>query len=108
VDIFDAGPCVACPRDQVRTVRQSRTAIVDQVVEKIESVTYMIGRRSGEFRACIGPLQIGSGEQATISSQCATALQIRTGDPIRFAPLRLPREPAAVAANTSVSAHESD
>lgn len=108
VDIFDAGPCVGCARDQVRTVRQSRTAVVDRLSEKIESPLYMIGRRSGEFRACIGPVQIGDAEQATISGQCAEALKIKPGDPIRIAPLRPTRDPLPTAASTSTSAHESD
>jgi arginine N-succinyltransferase len=108
VDIFDAGPCVGCARDQIRTVRQSRTGFVDQIVEKIESPTYMIGRRSGEFRACIGSVQIGSGEQVTISRRCAEALQVKASEPIRYAALRPTRDSVAAATNTSMSANESD
>ena len=87
---------------------QSRTGFVDQIVEKIESPTYMIGRRSGDFRACIGPVLVGSGEPVTISSRCAEALQIKAGEPIRYAALRPTRDSMAAATNTSMSAHESD
>jgi arginine N-succinyltransferase len=108
VDIFDAGPCVGCARDQVRTVRQSRTAVVERIVEKLESPTFMIGRRSGEFRACIGPIQIAAAGTAQITSRCAEALKIASGEPIRFAPLRPGKEPTAENEKSSVSAHATD
>jgi len=109
VDIFDAGPCVGCARDQIRTVRQSRISVVQGVAtEKIESPTYMIGKRGGEFRACIGPLQIGSAEQVRLSSQCATALQVQVGDQIRYAPLRPPQTRDADEQDSSENSHESD
>jgi arginine N-succinyltransferase len=113
VDIFDAGPCVECARDQIRTVRQSRTAVVEDIAaEKIESPTYMIGRRGGLFRACIGPLRIGPGERARLSGQCAAALEVQVGGQIRYAPLRPPQahgdDDHESGQHSSENFHESD
>jgi len=88
VDIFDAGPCVACKRDEIRTVRDSRTAVIAETVGKIDSpVTYMIGFGGKQFRACMGPLEI-SDAGVRITSACAEMLLAKIGDTVRFATLR--------------------
>jgi arginine N-succinyltransferase len=105
VDIFDAGPCVGCARDRIRTVRESRTAVIQGIAAgKIESPTYMIGRSRGEFRACIGPLEIGPGGQASLESGCAAALNVQPGESIRYATLRPEKAPDAGSENS----HDSD
>ena len=89
VDIFDAGPCVSCDRDQIRTVRDSRVGVLESIVEEaIESPTYMIGTSGGEFRAGIGPLEIlGNGRLRMLQSN-ADALGITEGQHLRYSLLR--------------------
>jgi arginine N-succinyltransferase len=89
VDIFDAGPCVSCDRDQIRTVRDSRVGVLESIVEEaIESPTYMIGTSGGEFRAGIGPLEIlGNGRLRMLQSNAA-ALGITEGQHLRYSLLR--------------------
>ena len=61
VDIFDAGPVLSCPRDQIRSIRQSKVApLVGVVDEPIDSPTYIIGSTTAEFRACKGPVDTTS------------------------------------------------
>src|SRR5204863_6029177 len=44
VDIFDGGPVITCPRDQVRSIRESRRMPIARVVEsEIQGATFMIG-----------------------------------------------------------------
>ena len=107
VDIFDAGPCVSCPRDEIRTVRQSRTAVVEQIVsEKIESCTYMIGRFSPAFAATIGPLRMIDANRVCLDAQVAAVLGVSAGSQVRYASLR-PDSSLAAARSTAGSARSS-
>jgi arginine N-succinyltransferase len=94
VDIFDAGPCVSCQRDDIRTVRESRVATIESLASSIDSPTHMIGITDGEFRAVIGPVENLSSDTIRISSDCAQALKISKGDRVRISPLKpgKPRE----------------
>src|SRR5206468_2055152 len=60
VDIFDAGPVLSCPRDQIRTVRQSRRGKVASIVhEEFKAPCYMISTCGfTSFRACKAPLDL--------------------------------------------------
>lgn len=100
VDIFDAGACVSCPRDEIRTVRQSHAAVVEQISdEAIESATYMIGNFAPTFRATIGPLQIVAPDRVCVESRIAELLKLTVGSAIRYAALR----PAAGSAQSPKS-----
>lgn len=89
VDIFDAGPCLACRRDEIRTVRDSQTAKIEKIAaEPIESAMYLIGHNGGEaFRACTAKLAIEpNGIQ--LNAETAEALNVTLGQTVRFALLR--------------------
>jgi len=89
VDIFDAGPCVSCRRDDIRTVRESRTAVVEEIDSKaIESATYMIGCYDPAFRASMGKLRIIGDYRVGIESELAEVLGVGEGSTVRYASLR--------------------
>jgi arginine N-succinyltransferase len=90
VDIFDAGPCVACQRDQIRTVRDSRSVAVRDVTgRELRSPMYMLGTRGTNFRACMGSIELAEdGDGMIISSDCAKVLDVQVGGVVRIAPLR--------------------
>jgi arginine N-succinyltransferase len=89
VDIFDAGACVSCRRDEIRTVRASRTAVVDSIVPgEIDSPTHMIGVFSPTFRATIGPVQVLEGDRIGVDAKTAAALEISKCATVRYAALR--------------------
>lgn len=88
VDIFDAGPCVWCKRDEIRTVRESRVAKVREIrQEPLGGATFLISNRAGEFRACTGPLAIEN-DQVAITAEAANVLKVSIGQEVRYAPLR--------------------
>jgi arginine N-succinyltransferase len=88
VDIFDAGPCVWCQRDQIRTVKESTVIKIVEITDQpIVSPTFLIGTRANEFRACTGSLMI-NGQNVRIETSTAEALQVNIGDELRIAPLR--------------------
>jgi len=89
VDIFDAGPCVSCARDEIRTVRDSRVATVAKISPELpDGPTYMICTTAGEFRACIGSIELQKDDMLRLSAICASALTVNVGDSVRFALLR--------------------
>lgn len=88
VDIFDAGPIVSCQRDQIRTVRESRKAIVEDIAEELPpSETFIIAAPRKEFRACKGPMQTTAGGVRLLARE-ALALQVKVGDAVRYAAMK--------------------
>ncbi len=90
LDIFEGGPIVSCPLEQVRTIRGSRRAtVVDVSHEPLATEICVMAAGSMDFRACRGEVEIvASGVR--ISAECAKALRLGIGDSLRFAPLRAP------------------
>jgi len=90
VDIFDAGPVVSCPRDEIRTVRQSRRTVVAAISdEAIDAPEYMIGTTTETFRACKGPVEVARAG-VRITAEVAAALELKTGDPVRVVEMSPP------------------
>jgi arginine N-succinyltransferase len=83
IDIFDAGPTVACGRDNIRTVRDARpltVAIADEVEAELPgliSTDSVGGFRAVRQRAAI------EGDVATLNRETADALKVRAGDIVR-------------------------
>lgn len=83
VDIFDAGPTVACGRDNIRTVRDARRLTV-QIVEGVEAeLPALISTDSvAAFRAVRAKADI-DGDAVRLNAETAAALKVRGGDPVR-------------------------
>ena len=83
VDIFDAGPTVACGRDNIRTVRDARRLTV-QIADEVEAeLPALISTDSvSAFRAVRQRAQV-EGDTATLSRETADALKVRPGDTLR-------------------------
>ena len=91
VDIFDAGPVVSCARDEIRTVRESRSGVIGAIVnEEIRSPTYMMGTASEDFRACKGAIDTSDAGALKLSAESASALGVKVGDSIRYVELDAP------------------
>ena len=89
VDIFDAGPVVSCPRDEIRTVRESMNAPIEQITnEPIDSPPYVVSNARREFRACQCNLAFGDQGGVILTSQVSRALNTNVGDNVRYATLR--------------------
>ena len=89
VDIFDAGPVVSCPRDKIRTARESIKAPVAQIINKqIESQSYVVSNALREFRACQANLFFDKNDGVIMTAQVAEALNVNIGDSVRYATLR--------------------
>jgi arginine N-succinyltransferase len=83
VDIFDAGPTVACGRDNIRTVRDARrmtVAVADEVEAELPAL--ISTDRVSTFRAVRQRAAI-DGDVATLGREAAEALKVRPGDVVR-------------------------
>jgi arginine N-succinyltransferase len=94
VDIFDAGPVVSCPRDEIRTVRASRRAVVAAMGDVSgDAPVHMIGTTAAAepFRACKGPVEPGGRDGSVrITADVAAALRLNVGDAVRIVELSPP------------------
>ncbi|WP_218353395.1 arginine N-succinyltransferase [Alteromonas lipotrueiana] len=90
VDIFDAGPTVEANLSHIRTAQNSRklpVVIDDQTAAQGRS-HYIINTSVDNFRAVATEIAVSEEQQvAVISRQAAAALEISTGEIIRFAPV---------------------
>jgi arginine N-succinyltransferase len=88
VDMFDAGPIITCPLKDIRVVRESRKAAVTEVLAgEVAGEPQLVTNGRADFRACSAPVeQVGGGVR--LSAECATALGVKVGEAVRYAPLR--------------------
>lgn len=90
VDIFDAGPLVAAPCAEIRTIRDSRAASVREIVPEVGlPEAFLISNDRVDFRCVLGNLRVVEGGVA-LPQDLALALGVREGQPVRYAPARPP------------------
>ena len=89
VDIFEAGPVVRCPRDEIRIIRESRLATIRSItVGANESAPFILATISEEFRACISSVEPADNGDIGIPGEVASGLKVKVGDTVRLSPLR--------------------
>lgn len=90
IDIFDGGPTIEVPRDQIKTIAASRILTINDIVDEVSSKNYLIATIGLDFRATIS--QVIFNEQSSacvISHDTAQLLQVNLGDDIRVSALQL-------------------
>ncbi|MEA3010599.1 MAG: arginine N-succinyltransferase [Sphingomonadales bacterium] len=81
IDIFDGGPTMTAPVDQVRTVRESRELVLEKVADGVAGTNMMLAKgRLNDFVACCGDVAISPDETATVSRATAALLGLEPGD----------------------------
>src|SRR4051794_29713097 len=89
VDIFEAGPVVRCQLNEVRTIRESRKAIVAALTQQIVGTEdYIVAATKDPFRAAHGPLAIDEAGKVTLHTDLATALNVKVGEEVRYVTLK--------------------
>jgi arginine N-succinyltransferase len=80
IDIFDGGPTMVAPTDQIRTVRESRELELAELSDQVEGPTMMLARgRLADFVACCGNVNVAPDGGATIDRRTAALLGIEPG-----------------------------
>lgn len=84
IDIFDAGPSMSVPRDDIRTVRESRIVTVAEGDPGEDALTAMISNNKiKDFRTVMSGVSF-HGEQAVLSAPTLAALELTSGDAARI------------------------
>ncbi len=91
VDIFEGGPVMSCPLEQIRTVLASVSSTVLDIVPEKRLVSeknpkpkrYLISNNKQDFYCCLGSLEEKAG-QVIISSKTALKLRLLPGDTLRY------------------------
>jgi len=82
VDIFDAGPTMVCPRDDIRTVRESQRLRV-QIEPKVDAGSALVAVDDmARFRSVRTPAAV-DGDRVTIEQAAAELLGVRNDDVVR-------------------------
>lgn len=94
IDLIDGGIWISAPLASVRAFRESHTTTVGEITETLlpDEMYLISNERLGNFRACLGRLDIHASRTASIEEQTAEALNVLRGDQIRYVPLRPDRK----------------
>lgn len=88
VDIFDAGPTLEAPRDQIKSITASRIFTLKNIIDEVSSKRFIIANTKLEFRATIGQVICNAQHNTCIISQeTAQCLALNEGDCVRVLPL---------------------
>ena len=92
VDIFDAGPIVGCPLDEVRTVKESSQAQVAEVRRELSTaksshIIATVPKSPTQFRACLGQVEELGQDRLCVDEASAAAISLELQDHVRYAPL---------------------
>ena len=83
IDIFDGGPTVTAPTDQIHTIRSARDLTVTAIEDGGSHQVIAAAGRLKEFAACYASVRYGEDDGAAIDQAAAKLLGISVGD--RFA-----------------------
>ncbi len=82
VDLFDAGPTMGAPRDEIRTVKDARRLTVRLGDDAFGEAALVSTADVGKFRAVRAPVLV-DGEAAVLSREAAEVLGVREGDLVK-------------------------
>ena len=84
IDIFDGGPSVSAPREDIRTVRDSRVEHVARIGDAEAPLLALVSNdRVSGFRCVLDKVGF-DGDDLIISDNAAAALGVKKGEPVRF------------------------
>lgn len=84
VDIFDAGPTVAAPRETIRSIRESRRLRVEVGEVAAETAPLLVSADDVlGFRAVRAPAQVLEGDRLRLDPETARVLRLQPGEAAR-------------------------
>ena len=87
VDIFEAGPVVSARQDEIRTIRDSVEAVIEEIVPgPLPAPRMHILNPRPDCRICRGPVQALASGNVCLDADTARALEVHIDDSIRYAP----------------------
>ena len=90
VDIFDAGPTLEVPRDLIHTVSASNVMTINNIIDHVSSQRFLLANTNLDFRATVGNVIFNKQHNfCIIDKETAQLLQVKCGDCLRIAPLKI-------------------
>jgi arginine N-succinyltransferase len=89
IDVFDGGPKVSSILKNIRTVKETKNAVISDIVDKLKSEKLFIlgaGDRK-KFQMGCGEIRRVDGNKVKISKQLANTMDLQIGERITYAPL---------------------
>jgi len=88
IDIFDGGPTIEAPKDEIKSISFSQLMTIKDVVSDISTTPYLLANASIDYKATVGSVCMDEINQTcTISRETAELLQLTEQDRIRIIPL---------------------
>lgn len=85
IDVFDGGPKIEAETKEIRTIKHSNVAKVDEITnQEIEGPRYILSNDNLNFRACYSSLKRNGTKGVTLPAETAKALQLKKGSMVRF------------------------
>jgi arginine N-succinyltransferase len=89
IDIFDGGPTIEAPSNQIRTIVLSRLMTITSISDEVCSNLFLIANTQVDFRASLAMAMLNlERETCIISKTTAELLKVKLGDQLRIAPLQ--------------------
>lgn len=85
IDIFDGGPTVTAPTDQIRTIREARSDTICEIGDGGTVKMLVAAGGLKDFRACCASVKKLPRQGVCIDAQAAGLLEIGVGDPVLVA-----------------------
>jgi arginine N-succinyltransferase len=85
VDIFDAGPTIEAPLNQIKTINESHLVAVEAIHDEVSSKDFLLANNQLDFRATMSTALLHTEHNScTISKTTADLLEVKCGDKIRI------------------------
>jgi arginine N-succinyltransferase len=85
IDIFDGGPTVLAPTDQIRTVREARSERIAEIGDSGQAKMMIAAGRLKDFRACCASVKKVPKKGICIDRLAAELLEVDIGDEVAMA-----------------------
>lgn len=88
VDIFDAGPTIEAPFEDINTIKLNKIMVIKSLSDEVSSAHYLLANTQMDFRATISSVVFNEIENnCIISKETADLLEVKIGDSLRISPL---------------------
>jgi arginine N-succinyltransferase len=85
IDIFDGGPTVTAPTDQIRTIREARSETIAEIGDGGTMKSLVASGRLKDFRACCASVKRVPRKGVGIDREAAELLEVEIGDTVVMA-----------------------
>jgi arginine N-succinyltransferase len=88
IDALEAGPMLLAATKQIRSIKNSRVIQIEITSDSlVQEPEFILSNERLAFRACYGNIQFANKNKRLINQEVAEALQVKSGDFIRYVAL---------------------